>query len=52
MVHLNRFDLSGEVGGSEGDEHGRFDDTRLDTAHRDCSNTSNLVHILHLFIDC
>ena len=38
VVHLNRLDLSGQ--------HAGLYDTSLDTAHWNCSNTSNFVNIL------
>ena len=38
--------LSGDVAGSKGDDNTRLDDTCLHTAHRHCSNTTNLVDIL------
>ena len=46
VVHLNRLDLSGQHVGCEGDDHAGLDDTSLDTAHWNCSNTSNFVNIL------
>ena len=46
MVHLNRLDLSGDVGWGEGDDHTGLDDASLDTADGDCANTANLVDVL------
>ena len=46
VVHLHGLNLSGQLVGGEGDNHAGFDDTNLDTAHWDCSNTSNFVDIL------
>jgi hypothetical protein len=46
VVHLHGLDLSGEVDGGEGDDHAGLDDAGLDTAHGDCSDTADLVHIL------
>jgi hypothetical protein len=46
VVHLDGLDFSGDVGGSEGDDHTGLEDTSLDTADRNRSNTTNLVDIL------
>lgn len=46
MVHLDGLDFSGNIGGSEGDDHAGLDDTGLDTADWHCSNTGDLVDIL------
>jgi hypothetical protein len=46
VVHLDGLDFSGDVGGSEGDDHTGLDDTSLDTADRHRSNTTDLVDIL------
>jgi len=46
MVHLHRFDLSGDVGRCETDHHTRFDDSSFNTAHGHCSDASDLVDIL------
>jgi len=46
VVHLHRFDLSGDVGGGETDDHARLDDTGLDTTDGHCSDTANLVDVL------
>jgi len=46
VVHLNGFDLSGDVGRSELDDHTGLDDTGLDSADWHSSNTANLVDVL------
>ena len=46
VVHFDRLDFSGNVGGSEGDDHTGLDDTSLNTTDWHCSNTTNLVDIL------
>lgn len=46
VVHLHGLDLSGDVGGGEGDDHTGLDDTSLDTADGHRSNTTDLVDIL------
>ena len=46
VVHFNGLDFGGDVVGSEGDNHTRSNDTSLDTADRDGTNTTNLVDIL------
>lgn len=46
VVHFNGLDFSGDVGRSEGDDHTWLKHTSLDTADRNSSNTTNLVHIL------
>ena len=46
VVHLNGLHFSGDVGRSEGDNHAGGDDTSLDTADGDSSDTRDLVHIL------
>ena len=46
VVHLDGLDFSGDVGGSEGDDHAGADDTSLDTTDGNCANTGDLVHIL------
>lgn len=46
VVHLNGLDLSGDVGGSEGDDHSWLDDTGLDSADWHCADTTDLVDIL------
>merc|ERR1719449_23611 len=46
VVHLYGFHLSGDVGGSEGDDHAGLEDSSLHTTHRDRSNASNFVDVL------
>jgi hypothetical protein len=46
VVHLDGLDFSGDVGRSEGNDHTGLEDTSLDTADRDCSNTTDLVNVL------
>lgn len=46
VVHLNGLDFSGDVGGSEGDNHAGLEDTSLDTADGDRADTANLVDVL------
>ena len=46
VVHLDGLDLSGDVGGGEGDDHTGLDLTGLDTADGNCSDTTNFVDIL------
>jgi len=46
VVHLDGLDFSGDVGGSEGNNHAGLEDTSLDTADGDSSDTTDLVHIL------
>jgi hypothetical protein len=46
VVHLDGLDFSGDVGGSEGNDHTGLDDTSLDTADGHCANTTDLVDIL------
>ena len=46
VMHLDGLDLSGDHGGSEGDNHTRLQDTSLNTTDGHCANTSNLVDIL------
>lgn len=46
VVHLNGLDFSGDVGGSEGNDHAGGDNTGLDTADGNSSNTRDLVDIL------
>ncbi|PSE65571.1 hypothetical protein C7G78_18925, partial [Acinetobacter baumannii] len=45
-MHLDGLDLSGDVGGSEGNDHTGLDGTGLDTADGHCANTTDLVDIL------
>jgi hypothetical protein len=46
VVHLDGLDLSGDVGGSEGNDHTGLDGTSLDTADGHRANTTDLVDIL------
>jgi len=46
VVHLDRLDFSGDVGGSEDDDHTSLDGSGLDTTDGNCSDTSDLVDIL------
>ena len=46
VVHLDGLDFSGDVGGSEGDDHTGLEDTGLDTADGHSANTTDLVDVL------
>lgn len=46
VVHFDGLDLSGDARGSECNNHSGLDDTSLDTADRDSTNTTNFVDIL------
>jgi hypothetical protein len=46
VVHLDGLNLSGQVVGSEGDDHTGFDDTGFDTTDGHCSNTADFVDVL------
>ena len=46
MVHLDGFDLSGDVGWGESDDHTGLDLASLDTTDWDCSDTTDFVDIL------
>ena len=46
VVHFDGLDFSGDVGGSESDDHAGLDDTSLDTTDGHRSDTANLVDIL------
>jgi hypothetical protein len=46
VMHLDRLDFGGDVGGGEGDDHAGLDDTSLDTTDRNSANTGDLVDIL------
>ena len=46
VVHLHRLDLSGQVGGSEGDDHAGLQETSLNTADGYSSDTCG--KIMHL----
>lgn len=46
MVHFNRLYFSGDLRRRENNNHTGLNNTSLNTSNRDCSNTTNLVHIL------
>ena len=46
VMHFDGLDFSGNVRRGEGNDHTGLDDTGFDTADRDCSNTTDFVHIL------
>jgi len=46
VVHLDGLHLSGDTSWGEGNDHAGLDDTGLDTADWNSSNTTDLVHIL------
>ena len=46
VVHLDRLDFSGDIGGSERDNHTGLEDTSLDTANGHRADTANLVDVL------
>jgi hypothetical protein len=46
VMHLDGFDLSGDTEGAEADGHTGLDDTSLDSADGDSSDTRDLVDIL------
>lgn len=46
VVHFDGLDFSGDVGGSEVDDHAGLDDTGLNTTDGHCSDTTDLVDIL------
>ena len=46
VVHLHGLDFRSDVGGSEGDNHAGLEDTSLDTADGNSSDTADLVHVL------
>merc|ERR1712012_662745 len=46
VVHLHGLDLGGQHVGGEGDDHAGLDDASLNSAHGNCSNTSDFVDIL------
>jgi hypothetical protein len=46
VVHLDGLDFSGDVGGSEGNDHTGLEGTGLDTADGHSANTTDLVDIL------
>ena len=45
-MHFDRLDFSGDVGGSESDDHAGLDDTSLNTTDGHSSDTTNFVDIL------
>jgi len=45
-MHFDRFAFSGDVKGSKGDDHTWLEETGLNSADWDSSNTSNLVDVL------
>jgi len=45
-MHFNGLALSGDVHGSEGKDHAGFEDTSLDSADGDSSDTTDLVDVL------
>jgi len=46
VMHFNGLDFSGDVGWGKGNEHTGLDDTGLDTTDWNCTDTTDLVHIL------
>lgn len=46
VVHLDRLDFGGQARGGEDDDHAGLDDTGLDTADGDRSDTADLVDVL------
>ena len=46
VVHFDGLDFSGDVGGSEGDDHSSLDNTSLNTTDGHRTDTANLVNIL------
>jgi len=46
VVHLDGLDFGGHVRRGEVDQHAGLDDTSLDTANRNCANTTDLVDVL------
>lgn len=46
VMHFNGLALSGDVHGSEGKDHAGFEDTSLDSADGDSSDTTDLVDVL------
>lgn len=45
-MHFDGFALSGDVHGSEGEDHARLEDTSLDSADGDSTDTTDLVDVL------
>jgi len=46
VVHFHGLDFGGKLSRGEGDDHAWLEDTGLDTADWNCSDTTDLVHIL------
>jgi hypothetical protein len=46
MMHLHRLNFSGDTSWSKSDNHSGLDNSCFDTAHRHCTNTTDLVHVL------
>merc|ERR1719402_1235080 len=46
MVHLHGLYFSGQLVGSKCDNHAWLNNTSFDTTNRNCSNSTNFVHIL------
>ena len=48
VVHLNRLQLGGEIGGTKiyGDKHDGRDDTQLDAIHRHCSHLAPMYILI------
>jgi len=45
VVHLHGLDLSGKLGGGEGNDLAGLDDSGLNTTNRDCSNTCKYTNL-------
>ena len=46
VMHLDRLDLSSQLGRGKSDHPTRLDNTSLNTTHGYCSDSTNFVHIL------
>ena len=46
VMHFNGLDFSGDVCGSEGDDHSSLDDTSFNTTNRHSSDTADFVNVL------
>jgi len=46
MVQLDRLNFSCQPRGTEGDNHSRLEDSSFYAAYWECTNTTNLVHVL------
>jgi hypothetical protein len=46
VMHLHRLNFSGQVDRGECDHHTWLNNTSFNSAHGDCSDTSDLVHVL------